>query len=64
MTARGSQAPWNSAVKDSFSSSDYWGNSPMVDFTDARIEQLKRDIADCDVHDAQLHDALLRAQSQ
>jgi hypothetical protein len=37
---------------------------PTVDFTDAKIQELRRDIADCDFRDAQLHDALLRAQSQ
>jgi hypothetical protein len=40
------------------------GGGPMADVTDAKIEQLKRNIADCDAREAQLHDALLRAQSQ
>jgi hypothetical protein len=40
------------------------GGGPMADVTDAKTEQLKRDIADCDARDAQLHAALLHAQSQ
>ena len=40
------------------------GGGPSVDFTEGKTRQLQRDIADCDDCDAQLHDALLRAQSQ
>ena len=35
-----------------------------ADATDAAIDQLTRDIAECEARDAQLHDLLLSAQNR